>query len=68
MPANLICRVGFEPKITNLDNRDTMFWAELPDGIFAYQKSQIGYILEALGMDNVGIFYEHYSKYCTDIL
>jgi hypothetical protein len=28
----------------------------LPDGIFAYQKSQFGYILEGFGTDNVGIF------------
>jgi hypothetical protein len=28
----------------------------LPDGIFSYQKSQFGYILENLGMENVGIF------------
>jgi hypothetical protein len=29
--------------------------AGLPDGIFSYQKSQFGYILEGLGMENVGI-------------
>jgi hypothetical protein len=33
--------------------------AGLPDGIFAYQKSNFGNILEGLGMDNVGIFYCH---------
>jgi hypothetical protein len=27
----------------------------LPDGKFANQKSQLGYILEGLGMENVGI-------------
>jgi hypothetical protein len=29
----------------------------VPDGLFSYQKSQFGYILEGLGMENVGIFY-----------
>jgi hypothetical protein len=29
----------------------------LPDGIFSYQKSQFGKILEGLGIENVGIFY-----------
>jgi hypothetical protein len=33
--------------------------AGLPDGLFLYQKSQLGYILEGLGIDNVGIFYDH---------
>jgi hypothetical protein len=33
--------------------------AGLPDGIFAYRKSQFGYILEGLGVDNVGILYGH---------
>jgi hypothetical protein len=28
----------------------------LPDGIFSYQKSQFGYILEGLGMEKAGIF------------
>jgi hypothetical protein len=28
----------------------------LPDGLFSYQKYQFGYILEGLGMENVGIF------------
>jgi hypothetical protein len=33
----------------------------LPDCIFhqKYQKSQVGFILEGLGMENVGIFYGH---------
>jgi hypothetical protein len=30
----------------------------LPDGLLSYQKSQFGYILEGLGMENVGIFYD----------
>jgi hypothetical protein len=29
--------------------------------IFAYQKSQFGYILEGLGMENVGIFYGYFA-------
>jgi hypothetical protein len=29
----------------------------LQDGILSYQKSQFGYILEGLGMENFGIFY-----------
>jgi hypothetical protein len=28
----------------------------LADGAFSYQKCKVGYILEHLGMDNVGIF------------
>jgi hypothetical protein len=31
----------------------------LPDGLVSYQKSQFGYILEGLGKENVGIFYDH---------
>jgi hypothetical protein len=31
----------------------------LPDGIFAFQKSQFGYISEDLIMENVVIFYGH---------
>jgi hypothetical protein len=31
----------------------------LPDGIFSNQKSQFGLILEALAMEDVGIFYVH---------
>jgi hypothetical protein len=38
----------------------------LPDDLFSNQKSQFGYILERLGMDNVGIFYEH-LEYFTAI-
>jgi hypothetical protein len=33
----------------------------LLDGIFSYQKSQFGYILEGLGMQNVGIFYDKWN-------
>jgi hypothetical protein len=35
------------------------YTAGLPDGIFSYQKSQFGYILEAQGIEIVGIFYSH---------
>jgi hypothetical protein len=31
----------------------------LPGGVFLNQKSQFGKILEALRMENVGIFYGH---------
>jgi hypothetical protein len=33
--------------------------AGLPDGLFSNQKSQCGYILEGLGMENDVIFYDH---------
>jgi hypothetical protein len=32
----------------------------LPDGIFSYQKFQFGYILEGLGMENVGVTYGYF--------
>jgi hypothetical protein len=35
------------------------FQAGLPDGLFSNQKSQFGYILEGLAMENLGIFYDH---------
>jgi hypothetical protein len=31
----------------------------LPDGLFSYQKSQFGFILEGLRMGNVCLFYNH---------
>jgi hypothetical protein len=31
----------------------------LPDGLVSNQKSQIWFILEGLGMENVFVFYEH---------
>jgi hypothetical protein len=42
-------------------------WSGLSDDTFSYQKSQLGFILEGLGMENVGvhilwtfgIFYDH---------
>jgi hypothetical protein len=33
--------------------------AGLPDGLFSNQKSQFGYILVGLGMENIVIFYEN---------
>jgi hypothetical protein len=33
--------------------------AGLPDGLFSNQKSQYGYLLEGLAMQNLGIFYDH---------
>jgi hypothetical protein len=38
----------------------------LPDGLFSYQKSQIGYILVGLGNEKVGISYDQ-LKYFTTI-
>jgi hypothetical protein len=42
----------------------------LPDGLFANQKSQFGYILEDLRLQNFDIFYGHleYFKDIWDIL
>jgi hypothetical protein len=34
----------------------------LPDGLFSNQKSQFGYILEGLGMENV-VFYGHFGYF-----
>jgi hypothetical protein len=31
----------------------------LPEGIFAFKKYQFEYILDGLGIENVGIFYGH---------
>jgi hypothetical protein len=41
--------------------------ARLPDGLFSYQKSQLGYILEGLVMEYAGVFYDH-LEYFTAIL
>jgi hypothetical protein len=35
----------------------------LPDGLISNQKSHFGYILEALGMENVFIFYDHFDHF-----
>jgi hypothetical protein len=34
-------------------------WTGLPDGTFSYQKSQFRHILEVIGMEKVGILYDH---------
>jgi hypothetical protein len=39
----------------------------LPDGIFSYQNSQIGYIWDVHEMENIGIFNVH-LEYCKAIL
>jgi hypothetical protein len=33
--------------------------AGLPDGFFSFKKSHFAKILECLGMENVGMFYDH---------
>jgi hypothetical protein len=33
--------------------------AGLPDGLFSNQKSELGYTLEGLAMEDVGVFYGH---------
>jgi hypothetical protein len=33
--------------------------AGLPDGLFSDQKSQFRYFIEGLGMEYVGIYYDH---------
>jgi hypothetical protein len=43
-----------------------LYWiAGLPDVFFSYQKCQFGFmqvrILEVLGMENIGIFYDHWE-------
>jgi hypothetical protein len=38
---------------------DVLFWTGLPDEIFPGQKSQLGWILEGLEMEDVGLFYGH---------
>jgi hypothetical protein len=40
--------------------------AGLPDGLFSYQKSKFGNILEGLGMEKIGVFYDH-LEYFTAI-
>jgi hypothetical protein len=45
------------PETTGLAKRpflDLASEAGLPDGIFSYQNSQVSYILERLGKENVG--------------
>jgi hypothetical protein len=31
----------------------------VPDVLISYQKSKFGYIVDGLGMENVGMFYDH---------
>jgi hypothetical protein len=37
----------------------------LPDGLFSNQKTQFGYILEGLGVENVDIFCGHLKYFTT---
>jgi hypothetical protein len=37
----------------------------LPDGLFSFQKSQFGFNIEGLGMENVGIFYDHFEYFAA---
>jgi hypothetical protein len=46
--------------------RQAVFLAGLQDGIVSYQKSEFGYILEGLGMENVGKYHGH-LEYITTI-
>jgi hypothetical protein len=46
-------------KISKLITTPFMIPTGLPDGIFSNQKSQFGYILEGLAMEDVGILYGH---------
>jgi hypothetical protein len=39
--------------------------AALPDGLFSNQKSQFGYTLECLGIENFAIFYDHLEYFMT---
>jgi hypothetical protein len=41
------------------DTRKNVNRPGLPDGIFAFQKSLFGCILEGLEIESVGIFYQH---------
>jgi hypothetical protein len=38
----------------------------LSDGIFSYPKSQLEYILESLGLENVGLFYGHVEYFTAN--
>jgi hypothetical protein len=49
-------RKGFSPSI----QRKIFFFrlkSGLPDGMFVFKKLKLGYILEGIGMENVGMFY-----------
>jgi hypothetical protein len=45
----------FQSVFSDLFQGKSYFNAELPDGIFSKQKSQYGYILESLTMEDVGL-------------
>jgi hypothetical protein len=40
----------------------------LPDGLFSNQKSKLGYILEGLALEDVGIFWSTLLSFVTYIL
>jgi hypothetical protein len=48
---------------THSRNPHTFIQSGLPDGLFSNQKSQFGYILEGLAMEDVGIFYVHLAYF-----
>jgi hypothetical protein len=50
------CRVGKNPPFWS-----PWFQAGLPDGLFSNQNSQIRYIMEGLGIENVVIFYDNFE-------
>jgi hypothetical protein len=37
----------------------------LPDDLFSNKKSQFGYIWEGLGMENVGVYYDHLEYFAA---
>jgi hypothetical protein len=43
--------------LPNITCNTNVLLSGLPDGLFYDQKSQFGYILDGLGMENVGRFY-----------
>jgi hypothetical protein len=47
------------PSSSLLENSGTwwLFATGLPDGLFAYQKSQFGNVFEGFGIENVGVCY-----------
>jgi hypothetical protein len=49
--AHINCCTFFVVKIVN-----TFLYIGVPDGIFSYPKSLFGYILQGLGIENLGIF------------
>jgi hypothetical protein len=49
-----------------LKKKQSILLPGLPDGFFSNQKSQFGYILEGLAMEDVGIFYGHLVNF-TDL-